>query len=95
MKWNRKIDYHGFRTYDPERVHVPGRIGLTLAWLAAIVKRRFQGLAAMGARPPERSLLIGEGEHHFSLLGASARSPAARADDCPFPARPATDDAAH
>lgn len=92
MKWRREIDYHGFRTYDPERVRVPGRISLTLAWLAAIIKLRFERLAALGARPPERSLLIGEGEHHFSLLGASARSPAARADDCPFPTRRISDE---
>ena len=92
MKWRREIDYHGFRTYDPERVRVPGRIGLPLAWLTAIVKRRFEKLAALGARPRERSLLIGEGEHHFSLLGANAPRSAARANDCPFPTRRISDE---
>jgi hypothetical protein len=87
MKWRREIDYHGSRSYNSDTVRVPGRISLTLAWLAAIVKRRLEKLAVLGARPAERSLLLGEGEHHFSLLGTSARSPAARADDCPFPTR--------
>jgi hypothetical protein len=93
MKWRRETDYHGSRSYDSDTVRVPGRISLALAWLTAIVKRRFERLAALGARPPERNLLIGQGEHHFSLLGASARSPAARADDCPFPTRRASDEA--
>jgi hypothetical protein len=87
MKWRREIDYHGSRSYDSDTVGVSGRISLTLAWLTAIVKRRLQKLAVLGARPPERSLLLGEGEHHFSLLGATARRSAARADDCPFPTR--------
>ena len=93
MKWRREIDYHGFRAYDPETVRVPGRISLTLAWLTAIVKQRFDKLAALGARPPERSLLTGEGEHHFSLLGAPSRNPT-RAADCPFPTRRTSDEAA-
>ena len=87
MRWRREVDYHGFRAYDPETLRAPGRISLTLAWLTTIVKRRLERLAALGARPPARSLLIGDREHHFSLLGTSARSPAATADDCPFPTR--------
>jgi hypothetical protein len=87
MKWRREIDYHGSRSYDSDTRRVPGRISLTLAWLTAIVKRRLENLATLRVRPPERRLLLGEGEHHFSLLGATARRSAARADDCPFPTR--------
>ena len=77
MKWRRETDYHGSRSYGaPEpRVNV---LSLTLAWLVNIVRTK---LRKVGARTVSPVVLLHDGEHSFSLLGANSRSNAA----CPFP----------
>lgn len=78
MKWRREVDYHGSRSYGGSEPQV-NMLGLTLAWLANIVRGKVRKL---GVRPGSSRVLLHDGEHSFSLLGANSRSDAA---DCPFP----------
>ncbi|HKX91984.1 MAG TPA: hypothetical protein VJM15_06115 [Sphingomicrobium sp.] len=86
MKWHREIDYHGSRTYEPAG---PGS-----GWAARLVARLaafFRGGTgeSAGASPP--SLLTGDGERTFSVLGKS-NGAQRRHTECPFPTVAEVDD---
>ena len=78
MKWRRETDYHGSRSYGAAEARV-NMLSLTLAWLINIVKTK---LRRLGARSVSPVVLLHDGQHSFSLLGANSRSDAG---DCPFP----------
>jgi hypothetical protein len=84
MKARPEIDYHGSRSYGSEDPPV-GTFSLTIAWLGEVVKSKLRNLR-VGSAPPV--VLLHDGEHNFSLLGAKAP---ARAADCPFPTKPELD----
>jgi hypothetical protein len=84
MKSHREIDYHGSRSYGLEQPAV-GKFSLTVAWLGEIVKSKLRKLRSGSTAPV---VLLHDGEHNFSLLGAKAP---ARASDCPFPTKPKMD----
>ena len=74
MKWRRETDYHGSRSYGGQEPPVK-MLGLTLAWVLNIVRGKLRRVRAP-------VVLLHDGEHNFSLLGADSRSGSA---DCPFP----------
>jgi hypothetical protein len=78
MKWRRETDYHGSRSYGGHEPHV-NMLSLTFAWMANIVRGKLRKLRARSVSPV---VLLHDGEHNFSLLGANSRSEAV---DCPFP----------
>jgi hypothetical protein len=78
MKWRRELDYHGSRSYVGNEPPV-NMLGLTFAWMANIVRGK---LRKLGTRSVSPVVLLHDGQHSFSLLGANSRSDAA---DCPFP----------
>lgn len=84
MKARREIDYHGSRTYGSEEPPV-GTFSLAIAWLGEIIKSKLRKLS-VGSTPP--AVLLHDGEHNFTLLGAKAP---ARAADCPFPTKETID----
>jgi hypothetical protein len=54
-----------------------------VAWLINILKQKLRSFAA---RPMSSTVLLHDGEHSFSLLGATTRrSSKRRAAECPFP----------
>ncbi|HET9813294.1 MAG TPA: hypothetical protein VFP57_06550 [Sphingomicrobium sp.] len=91
MKWHLGTNYHNSRSYDddPSSRVVVGQISLTIAWLAAEVRRRLDALK----RPPTRGrgsqvILIEQGgPHRFTVLGSPIANHAVHesAISCPFP----------
>lgn len=82
MKWHSEIDYHGSRSYDRDERPV-GQFSLTMAWLLNMAREM---VAKVAARPSAPTVLLRDGKHSFSLLGAE--SPSAFRDEaasCPFP----------
>lgn len=77
MKWHREFDYHGSRSYGAEQPPAKA-LALTVAWLAAVAKRKWRKL---GERPVSSSVLLHDGQHSFSILGADS----AKTAECPFP----------
>jgi hypothetical protein len=83
MKWRSEIDYHGSPVYGGADERPVGQIRLTIAWLINVAK---EALAKLAPRTSEPTVLLHDGKHSFSLLGAD--SPAALRDEaasCPFP----------
>jgi hypothetical protein len=79
MKWSRPIDYHGSRSYEQdERAATPFGLTAFAKWL----KQKFRKAPS---RPPPSTLLLRNGEQHFSLLGAISGNPPKRVAECPFP----------
>lgn len=80
MRWSQPIDYHGSRSYETDEA--APRL-FSLAALANWLKQKFR------KTPPRRSsatILLLNGEQHFSILGASSpRNPRGRIAECPFP----------
>jgi hypothetical protein len=70
MKWLRPKDYHGSRSY----IEGPpvSMFSLTQAWFASIAKTKLRYLGGRRLRPPH--VLLHDGEHGFSLLGAKIRT---------------------
>jgi hypothetical protein len=82
MKWHRKTDYHGSRSYEQDRPAV-SQPSLVLARFTNILKEKWRRFAM---RPMSSTVLLHEGEHSFSLLGATSRRRSHRKDaECPFP----------
>ena len=82
MRWSRPTDYHGSRSYEQDRPAVR-QSSLMVAWLINILKQKLRKFAA---RPMSSAVLLHDGEHSFSLLGAtSRRSSHRRPAECPFP----------
>jgi hypothetical protein len=80
MKPRGQIDYHGSRSYGSEEPAV-GTFSLALAWAGEIIKSKLRRLRGPSAPP---AVLLHEGKHSFTLLGA--KTPV-RAADCPFPTK--------
>ena len=78
MKWRRETDYHGSRSYGYHEPQV-NMLSLIFARMTNIVRGKLRKLSARSVSPV---VLLHDGEHHFSLLGANSRSDTA---DCPFP----------
>ena len=78
-------DYHGSRTNELDEPGI-GQTSLALAWILSGAKRRFRSFLLWAAPPSSSTILLDDGERHFSKLGArpSKRRPG-RPDDCPFP----------
>ncbi len=87
MKRNRRNDYHGSRSYGPDDPGI-GQFSLTTAWFANIVRSRVRSVREFFARSSSSTVLLADGERHFSLLGTSGRK---RPDDCPFPTKSSRD----
>lgn len=86
MKWSRPIDYHGSRSYEhDETAATPFGLTALVKWL----KQKFR--KAPSRRPPS-TILLRNGEQHFSLLGATSRNPPRRIAECPFPTDSRTKD---
>ena len=85
-------DYHGSGIYDADDAPV-GQASLALAWLVSGTKQRLRRFLMWAAPPSSSTMLLHDGERHFSKLGARpSKQPPARADDCPFPKKaPRTD----
>lgn len=66
MKWRRETDYHGSRSYGGHEPPV-NMLSLTLAWMANIVRGKLRRVRAP-------VVLLHDGQHNFSLLGANSRS---------------------
>ena len=83
MRWHRERDYHGSRTYSAEEPSI-SQVSLTIAWLFAMLRGK---LRKAGPRPSS-TVLLHDGKHSFSLLGANDH---ARRDiaECAFPTKPA------
>jgi hypothetical protein len=82
MKWHREIDYHGSQAYGGDERPI-SQFRLTIAWLLNAAK---EILAKLATRPSPPTVLLHDGKHSFSLLGAD--SPAAlrdKAASCAFP----------
>jgi hypothetical protein len=78
MKWRREIDYHGSHSYEADEPSAPV-FRLVLAWLASIGRAK---LRTRRARPMSPGVLLHDGQHNFTVLGAShSRSSA----DTPWP----------
>ena len=89
MKWHSEIDYHGSQAYDADERPV-SQFRLTLAWLVA---RAREMVAKVAARPSAPTILLHDGKHSFSLLGAdSSAALAHEAASCPFPLKAAPAD---
>jgi hypothetical protein len=73
MKWG--YDYHGSRTYGTDEPM--NRLGLIVAWLAAVARRKFQR--------PSGEIRLFDGERHFSVLGADSNG---RGDNSALPPVP-------
>ena len=78
MKWRRETDYHGSRSYGYHEPQV-NMLSLTFAWMTNIVRGKLRKLSARSVSPV---VLLHDGKHNFSLLGANSRSDTA---DCQFP----------
>lgn len=78
MGWSRPTDYHGSRSYEQDRPAVR-QTSLMVAWLMNILRQKLRKFAAPTA---SSAVLLHDGEHSFSLLGANSRR---RAPECPFP----------
>jgi hypothetical protein len=74
MKW--RYDYHGSRTYGSDEPM--NRLGLMLAWLAAVARRKFQR--------PAGEIRLFDGKRHFSVLGADSNG--RRGDNSALPPVP-------
>jgi hypothetical protein len=72
MRWHRATDYHGSRSYT--EAPPISMFSLTLAWLANIARAKWRNLG--GAQSGSLHVLLHEGQHSFSLLGATRRSEA-------------------
>src|SRR3954467_112178 len=71
MKWRRRIDYHGSRTYGAGD-SVGSRLGLDLAVLAGWAKQQLEKLMRAGApQPDEFRTLVHARQKNFSVLGAA------------------------
>jgi len=82
MKWHRERDYHGSRSYEQDSP-AGRRSSLMLTWIMNVVKEKWRRFAA---RPMSSTVLLHDGEHSFSLLGAASRRSSRRKDgECPFP----------
>jgi hypothetical protein len=82
MKWRSEKDYHGSRIYGGNDRPV-GQVRVTIARLLNGAR---ETLARFRTRPSPSTVLLHDGRHSFSLLGAE--SPAALRDEaasCPFP----------
>ncbi|MGE5562578.1 MAG: hypothetical protein ACM3ZV_04635 [Bacillota bacterium] len=66
MRWRREIDYHGSRSYGAEEPSVP-MFRLAFAWLGYIVRRK---ASAPRPKPLSATVLLRDGRHNFTLLGA-------------------------
>ena len=73
MKWG--YDYHGSRTYGTDEPM--NRLGLIVAWRAAVARRKFQR--------PSGEIRLFDGERHFSVLGADSNG---RGDNSALPPVP-------
>jgi hypothetical protein len=78
MKWRREVDYHGSRSYGGQEPPV-NMLSLMAAWVVGIVRGKLRRAHARSVSPV---VLLHDGQHSFSLLGAKSRSGGA---DCPFP----------
>jgi hypothetical protein len=79
-------DYHASGNYELGQPAI-SQTGLALAWILSGAKRRLKSFLSWAA-PPSSSAFLSDGERHFSQLGSHpSKQPAARADDCPFPAK--------
>jgi hypothetical protein len=82
MRCSRRADYHGSRSYEQDRPIVR-QTSLIFAWLMNILRQKARKFAV---RPMSSTVLLHDGQHSFSLLGAaSLRSSHRRAAECPFP----------
>ena len=77
MNWHREINYHGSRTYSAEQPQLR-LLSVVLAWFATIARSKLRKLA----RRSTSTMLIRNGQHGFSVLGANRHSDTAK---CPVP----------
>lgn len=69
MKWRRRIDYHGFRSYGETEDRA---LRLDLAVMAGWAKRQIERLMRTGApRTDVFRTLLNARERNFSVLGAA------------------------
>lgn len=88
MRWRRKIDYHGSRAYCAEEP-ATRRASLGIAGIVALAGRM---LRKLGREPGAPVVLLHDGQHSFSLLGADGAASRSKAADCPFPIKAETAD---
>jgi hypothetical protein len=89
MNWHSDRDYHGYRVYGGSDRPV-SQLRLTVAWMVNVAR---EALGKLGTRPSPPTVLLHDGKHSFSLLGAD--SPAALRDEaatCAFPLKPVPPD---
>jgi len=82
MNWHSEKDYHGSRAYGGSDRPV-SQIRLTIGWMLNVAR---ETVAKLRTRPSPPTVLLHDGKHSFSLLGAD--SPAALRDEaatCAFP----------
>ena len=89
MKLRSEIDYHGGHAYRGDE-RPTGQFGIAVAWILNLARRAVRKLET---RPVPPTVLIHDGRHSFSLLGADTLG-SSRDEDapCPFPLKVAPAD---
>jgi hypothetical protein len=82
MKWRSEIDYHGSQPHGAGERPV-GQFASAIEWIANVLRRAVRKLES---RPVPPTVLIHDGRHSFSLLGADTLGTSRDEDAaCPFP----------